>query len=296
MLKDLYQEVTDKILEQLKKDVAPWMKPWKSKAGSSGIPVNRITGNTYNGVNIVLLWNSADEHGFETNEWASFKQWAEKKEYVRKGEKGTQIVYADVIERPDKDNEGEIKRIPFLKSSYVFNRCQLNSYDPAKEEMPEERPLVNRIEAVDVFVKNTGAVIEYGGNVACYIPSEDKIKIPDITSFVDLKDCTGKEAFYSAELHELGHWTGAPNRLNREVANKFGNEKYAKEELVAELTAAFACAEFQIEKQPVENHAAYIEGWSKKLKDEPKTFITAASKASQAMNYLHGLQPQQSQL
>lgn len=287
MLKDIYQEVTDKILEQLKKGVAPWNKPWKSRAGAGGIPLNKTTGKQYNGVNIVLLWSSADEHNFQTNEWGSFKQWADKKEFVKKGEKGTMIVYYDTIERPDKNDEDKIKKIPFIKSSYVFNRSQLQSYDQAKEEKPEEKPLVNRIEAVEMFVKSTGAIIEHGGNVACYIPMLDKIKMPEIHSFVDQKDCTAAEAYYSTLFHEETHWTGHASRLNRDIHNKFGNEKYAKEELVAELGASFLGAEFKIEKQPVENHAAYIAGWMKKLKEEPTTFMTAASQASKAVAFLH---------
>ncbi|CAN5820274.1 zincin-like metallopeptidase domain-containing protein [soil metagenome] len=286
MYSDIHQQVTDTILKQLEKGVAPWHKPWKEKVGFK-LPVNKTTGNLYNGVNVILLWASAEERGFQTNEWASFQQWRDKKEIVRKGEKGTMIVYYDTIEKQDRNNEDKIKKIPFIKSSYVFNRAQLQSYNADKEAAPEKLPLIERIDIIDTFVHDTGVDIRPSNCGAYYVPATDKVHMPDISHFLDQPDCKAAEAYYSTLFHELTHWTGHINRLNRGLSTNFGSEPYAKEELVAELGASYLGAEFEIEKAPVENHVNYIGGWLKKLKDDKHFLISAASSASKATGFLH---------
>ncbi len=289
--RDIHQQVTDTIIQQLEAGTVPWQKPWKGGTSQSiSIPKNATTGNKYRGINILLLWSSAIEHDYPTQEWATFKQWQSKKEAIRKGEKGNLIVFYDTIE---KEVDGETKEIPFLKSSVVFNRSQLASYEAAeKAENLNPISLIEKINQVDTFIENTGAIIEHTGNQAFYRPSTDQICMPTPEAFVDTKTSTATEGYYSTLLHELTHWTGSPQRLARQGGKKFGDENYATEELIAELGAAFLCAEFEITcTSKNTNHASYIASWLKALKENKHCIFTAASEASKAVAYLQGLQP-----
>lgn len=231
---DLQQQVTDTIIKQLEAGTVPWHQPWKGdNSRLPALPKNFTTNKRYNGINILLLWGSAIQNDYTTPEWATFKQWSEKKEIIRKGEKGSLVVYYDTLE---KEVDGEIKEIPFLKSSYVFNRCQLASYT-AQAEMEENKPapLFDRIERIDNFVQNTGAIIQHTGTGACYMPSADLIEMPYTERFLDTENGTAVEHYYSTLFHEMIHWSGNEKRLNRTKGKKFGDYKYAAEELIAEM-------------------------------------------------------------
>lgn len=288
--RDIHQQVTDTIIKQLEKGVVPWHKPWSGGPDRIlTIPQNFTTGKRYRGINILLLWTSVFNQQFVSDEWASLKQWNEKKETIRKGEKGTFIVYYDKIE---KEVDGDIKEIPFIKTSYVFNRCQLASYEAKqKEELSNTESLFERIDHVDRFIKNTNVIVEHNGFSAYYRPSLDKIVMPWQETFMDTETCTATEGYYSTLLHELTHWTGAPNRLVRQGGKKFGDKGYATEELVAELGAAFLCTEFGIATADKGDHASYIAHWLEVLKENKHCIITAASEASKAVDFLQGLQP-----
>lgn len=287
--RDLQQQVTNTIISQLEKGIIPWHHPWKGGNSATILPENFVTGNNYRGINILLLWCSAIDNEYISTEWASFKQWNSKNEAVRKGEKGTMIVYYDTIE---KEVHGEIEKIPFLKSSYVFNRCQLQSYNP-DEHKPEINltPLVDRIEAIDYFVANTKAIIEHKGNRACYIRSLDKIEMPLLEAFRNTPTRTATEGYYSVLLHELTHWSGAEKRLNRTKGKNFGDADYAAEELTAELGAAFLCAEFGISSEDKADHVAYISQWLEVLKNNKQCIFTASRFAKNAVEFMHSLQP-----
>lgn len=289
--RDLHQHVTDTIIQQLEAGVVPWQQSWKgSNKSLFDIPANYTTGKKYRGINIVLLWCSAIEKQYTSHEWGSFKQWQAKNEMIRKGEKGSLIVYYDTLER---EVDGEIKKIPFLKSSVVFNRCQLVNYKP-EEQIPEDInqvSLVKRLDRVEDFITNTKAVIEHKGDSPFYRPSEDKIYMPHGSNFTDTETATATEGYYSTLFHELTHWTGSKSRLKREGGKKFGDENYATEELVAELGAAFLCSELKINNVEKGDQASYIAGWLKVLKNNKNCIITAASEASKAVDFLQGLQP-----
>lgn len=289
--RDLHQHVTDTIIQQLEAGVVPWQQSWKGNNNRLfDIPANFITGKKYRGVNILLLWCSAIEKQYVTNEWGSFKQWQSKNEGIRKGEKGSLIVYYDTLER---EVDGEIKKIPFLKSSVVFNRCQLASYVPnAEPEDINQVSLVERLDRVEDFVTNTQAVIEHKDTLPCYVPSQDKILMPFGHAFKNTETVTATEGYYSTLLHELMHWTGSKSRLKREGGKKFGDANYATEELVAELGAAFLCSEFKINTIEKGDNASYIAGWLKVLKDNKNCIVTAASEASKGVDFLHSMQPQ----
>jgi antirestriction protein ArdC len=289
--RDIHQQVTDTIIRQLESGTVPWHQPWNGGPERLlSIPKNFNTGKKYRGINILLLWVSALDQKFDSGDWASLKQWNERKESIRKGEKGSMIVYYDTFE---KEVEGEVQKIPFLKTSYVFNRCQLASYQPQKAvDASPVQSLVEKIDQLDQFVQNTNAIIEHAGSQAYYRPSQDKIVLPAPAAFIDTDNYTATEGYYSTLLHELTHWTSHPSRLNRKVGKKFGDNGYAVEELVAELGAAFLCSEFAIQTADKGNHASYIAHWLNVLKENKHCLITAASEASKACGYLQGLQPQ----
>ncbi|MFD0750620.1 ArdC family protein [Mucilaginibacter calamicampi] len=284
---DVHDLVTNIIIEQLENGVIPWEKPFLSHDNSlKRLPVNYTTGKQYRGINILLLWCAAMKRGHETQEWASMKQWNAKGESIRKGEKGNLVVYYDTFE---KEKDGEVQKISFLKASYVFNRSQLKGYTPP-ESVVDQMSKVERFEAIDKFIANTKAVIEYHSGGAYYMPLEDKIMMPKPEQFLDTDHCSATENFHSVMFHELTHWTGGEKRLQRINHKKFGDKNYAIEELVAELGAAFLCNSFGISSAEKGNHAAYIDNWLKVLKENNRCIVTAASEASKAVEFLHTMQ------
>lgn len=286
---DLYQEVTNTIINQLEAGTIPWQQSWVNKQQSFAISRNAVTGNDYRGINIVLLWSANGKNKFTTNDWASLKQWNSKKQSIRKNEKSSMIVYTDTFE---KEQDGEIKKIPFLKYSRVFNRCQLEGFAEEKTEPSiPVKSLAEKIDHIEDFVGNTLAEIEHREGGACYIPSQDKIQMPLLESFIDTKTCKASENYYSVLFHELTHWTGHTKRMDRKIRNKFGDHAYAEEELIAELGAAFLASEFSISTPEKKNHASYIASWLKVLKDNKQFIISAASEASKAVEFMKDKQP-----
>ncbi|MBS1585510.1 MAG: DUF1738 domain-containing protein [Bacteroidetes bacterium] len=285
---DLYQQVTDTIISQMAKGVALWHKPW---AGDDfnvfQIPKNCKSGKGYNGINILLLWSATIQKDHKSNEWASFKQWSEQGESIKKGEKGTLVVYYDTFE---KEEDGELKKVPFLKASVVFNKSQLKSFSPETIEIKTQANKVQQVEAASQFVSKTAARIIHEGHSAKYNRREDAIYMPPQEAFFDAEGLTATEAYHATLFHELGHWTGHEHRLNREFGKRFGDNSYAFEELVAELTAAFLCAELSITNQPRETHASYLANWLDVMQSDKRAIFTAATSASKAVEYLKKLQ------
>lgn len=291
MYQRVYETITATIIQQLEQGVRPWHKPWHTETPSVAfkIPTNPITGKDYRGINIPLLWHAADDKGFTTNEFATFNQWVQKKETIRKGEKGNTIIFYDLMEKENEKHE--IEKVPFVKTAIVFNRSQLQSYNKEEITNEEKAPLFERIEHVDNFIKNTGARIKYdGGNRAYYSRLTDDIHMPYPDKFIGTPTQDAKEGFYSTMLHELGHWSGNEKRLNRQFGKRFGDKAYAFEELVAEMTSAFVCCRLDITDAPRQDHANYLGSWLEVLHSDNKAILTAASKASQAADYLASLQ------
>lgn len=282
--KDIYTRVTETVINMMEKVEDKWEKPWITVGHNIMMPKNAVTNKDYNGVNVVMLWASAEMAGYTDGRWASFKQWQEKGAQVRKGEKGTPIVFYKELDRK-KDEGDEEKPDKFLmaKMSFVFNAAQVDGFKAP--ELPVIKSPAQRIEAVERFIQNTRAVVEYGGDRAFYRPSDDIIRLPEITRFKTT------EGFQSTVLHELTHWTGAKKRLDREIVNKFGTKEYAREELVAEIGSAFLCAKLEITKHPRKDHAQYLKSWLEVLKEDNKAIFTASSQAQKAVNYLFDLQP-----
>lgn len=286
---DVYSRVTSRIVEQLEKGVRPWLKPWSAEnAGARITRALRHNGLPYRGVNVLLLWDEAIEKGYASNTWMTYRQAQELKGQVRKGEHGSLVVFADRFKKTETNDQGQDveKEIPFMKGYTVFNVEQIEGLPEnyyVKPQAPGEKlPLIEKAEE---FFKATGATFRHGGNKAYYSPSIDLIHLPCPESFKDA------ESYAATKAHELTHWTKHPSRLDRDFGRKrFGDEGYAKEELVAELGAAFLCADLSITPEVREDHAAYIGHWLEALKGDKHFIFSAAAHAQRALDYLHGLQ------
>jgi antirestriction protein ArdC len=218
----------------------------------------------------------------------TYKQALELNAQVKKGEHGALVVYADRFTRIDAgdDGEGVEREIPFMKVYTVFNVEQIEGlpdHYTAKPE-PKDEPL-QLIEAAERFFAATGATVRHGGNMAYYAPGPDLIQLPPPEAFKDA------ESYAATKAHELTHWTKHERRLNREFGRKcFGDRAYAREELVAELGAAFLCADLGITPEPREDHAAYLVRWLEVLREDKRAIFSAAAHAQRAVEYLHSLQ------
>jgi antirestriction protein ArdC len=291
---DVYARITNRIVEDLERGVRPWLKPWSAgnTAGRIAKPL-RHNGQAYSGINIVLLWSEAVTRGFTSPTWMTFRQAIELGGHVRKGETGSMVVYANRITRTDTDENGaEVEReIPFLKSYMVFCVDQIDGLPdpyyvkPRVEHQDDTR--AGHIAAADAFVAATGAAIRTGGNRACYIPTADRIDMPAYASFHDTGTSTAAEAYYATLLHETIHWTAPAHRCNRELGKRFGDNAYAREELVAELGAAFLCADLGITPEPRADHAAYVGSWLTVLRNDKRAIVSAASLAQKAVDWLN---------
>jgi antirestriction protein ArdC len=286
-MRDLHQIVTDRIIATIEAGTAPWMKPWTS-SGPTTRPL-RSTGQPYNGVNVLTLWLDAEEQGYSSPYWFGFQTALKLGAHVRKGEKGSMIVYANkTLKTEENPNTGEeeVRAIPFLKQSFVFNAAQIDClpehfYTAGKSA---EREPESKISRLDDFFRHTGADLRHGGGRAFYRIDADYIQMPEFEDFL-----TG-DGYYATLAHEMAHWTRHPQRLNRDMGRKrWGDAGYAMEELVAEMAAAFLCADLAITPETRADHAAYIASWLEVLKGDKRAIFTAASKASQAAEYLQAL-------
>ena len=272
-LANLYAQVTSKIVAELENGAVPWTKPWRNTAQvGSVMPHNAATNRPYSGINIPILWGAALGGGYDRHLWMTYKQATTAGAQVRGGEHGTIVVFTKKLKVGDNEED---RLVSMLRTYTVFNVAQIDS-------LPDKEPVilseVERIHAVEAFVKATDAEIKTGGNQPMYVPSLDYIVMPPAGAFRTV------EHFYATELHELGHWTAHEKRLNRDLKNRFGTKAYAAEELVAELTAAFLCAHLHIQGEL--RHAGYIADWIRLLKEDDRAVFTAASKASQAAEFL----------
>jgi antirestriction protein ArdC len=280
--------VTGRIIEDLEKGVRPWLKPW-----TAGNTTGRITaplrhnGTPYKGMNVLLLWGEAIDKGFSSPIWMTYKQAAEIGAQVRKGERGSLVVFADRLTRTEQNERGEDveRQIPFMKGYTVFNVEQVDNLPGHYHATPAPagEPMA-LIESAEAFFSQTGARFQHGGDRAFYAPSRDFIQLPPPEAFHDA------QSYSATKAHELIHWTGHPARCAREFGKRFGDSAYAREELVAELGAAFLCASLGITPEPREDHAAYLGHWLEVLKADKRAIFSAAAHAQRAADHLHGLQ------
>lgn len=289
----LYDEVTAKIIHELEGGRFPWVQPWAragegaSGAIAPGLPRNALSARPYSGVNILILWSEVIERGFASQSWLTFRQALEAGGCVRKGERGTSIVYADRFvpkteaARAAQDGD-DAKTVPFLKRFTVFNVAQCEGLRPGLAS--DHEPLAAReiVPVAEQLINASGADFRIGGDKAYYVPSHDFIAVPPQTAFYDQVN------FFRTALHELTHWSGHKSRLARDFTGTFGSSGYAREELTAEMGSAFLCAALGI--VPTVRHSDYIGSWLDVLRADNRAIFRAASAASKAADYLLGFQ------
>jgi len=291
--RDIQQEITDKIVRVLDSINLDDYQPPFAGLAAQGLPLNPTTDHRYQGINIPSLWIDQQEKQFTSNQWATFKQWKEQGTRVRKGEKGSPIIFYKTLTREEENNKGDTVEvgIPMLRFYTVFNANQVDAYEHHENGTPNATDLVTRIDNAERYCAASGASIRHGGNRAFYSRSDDYIAMPDTIAFVDTRHATATENYYATLLHELTHWTGAPNRLDRDKAKTRKEiDKYAFEELIAELGAAFLCAKLGVVQTPRDDHAHYIKSWLIALKDDKTCVFKASAHAARAVDYLDGLQ------
>ncbi len=287
---DVYQHITDQIVNAIERGAGEFKLPWHRAAGNIMRPLNVASKKPYRGVNVLALWATADEKGFCSGLWGSYKQWAAAGAQVRKGEKAAFVVIYkefEVAADPETGDAGTATRL-FARATPVFAAEQVNGFMSATVETPVT--VIPPIEQAEAFVAATGATIHHGGGRAYYRPSTDRIHLPPRDTFIGTPTSTAAESYFSTLCHELCHWTSRENRCNRQLGKRFGDQAYAMEEMVAELGAAFLCADLQITDEPRADHAQYLASWLAVLKADKKAIFTAASKASEAAAFLAALQ------
>lgn len=287
---DVHQAITNQIIAAIDGGTGKLQMPWHRSGANIMRPVNVASGNAYRGVNTVALWAAADACQFPTGLWGTYRQWQDRGAQVRKGEKSSLIVfYREFDNDRDGDQSGDDddrRRRCMARASRVFNIAQVDGYVATEPTHDDNR--VDPIASAEAFVASTGAHVVEGGDRAFYNIREDRITMPDRYRFIDTKSGTATEGWYATLLHELTHWSGASQRLDRQFGERFGDDAYAMEELVAELGAAFLCGDLGISAEPRADHAAYIDSWLRILKGDRKAIFAAASAASRAAEFLSG--------
>jgi antirestriction protein ArdC len=281
--RDFYADITSKIIQDIEGGTLPWVQPWgRAGAPAVGLPRNASTGRAYSGINVLILWSAAIDHGFSAQHWLTFKQAQALGAQVRRGERGTTVVYADRF-TPEREKQrafeaGEAAAsIPFLKRFTVFNADQIDGFSG---QLGTEAALAEAL--IDPLVRGmigqAGVRFKIGGDKAYYAPAEDYVQVPPPQAYFEPIN------WHRTALHEMSHATGHPSRLGRDQTGAFGSKAYAFEELVAEISAAFCCASLGI--VPTVRHADYVASWLKVLREDDRAIVRAASQASKAADWL----------
>jgi antirestriction protein ArdC len=270
----IYKDITNQIIKQLEAGTAPWVKPWATLPGE-GTPKNLHTGKPYRGVNVLQLWAAGMAKEYEHGLWCTYKQAQERGGQVRKGEKGTTVVFWKPMEKRDPET-GKIKKTLLARGYSVFNIAQIDGIEAIVPNRPEHEwnPLV---EAESLVTKHD-IDLRIGGDKAYFNVAQDYIRMPDRKRFEDA------ENYYGTLLHEITHWSGHKTRLDRPFNGFFGSPDYAREELVAELGSAFLCARLGINGEL--QHPEYIASWIKVLKDDSTAIVRASKLAEIAADYV----------
>jgi antirestriction protein ArdC len=289
--RDVHQEVTDQIIRMLEQGVRPWSRSWGGDDNEIAMlrPL-RHNDEPYRGINVLILWAAAWEKSYASPFWMTYKQAVEYGGQVRKGEHGTNIVF--YTRRVIEEGTADERFVPILRTFNVFNTDQIDGlpekFHPKQPKQPE--PIVaptgaiERIPHAEAFFDALGFKVKHAGNQAFYSPSQDRIQLPPFEKF------HSAHAYYTTRGHESVHATRHKSRLERDFGReRWGDEGYAMEELVAELGAAYLGADLGLCVEPREDHAAYLADWLKVLKDDKKAIFLAATHAEKAVKFLHDL-------
>ncbi len=276
---DVYQDVTNKIIQALEQGVAPWVCPW-IRTGADALPVNHATGDHYRGINVVLLWLSQVLSDYHSTRWLTYRQAAALGGQVKQGEKGTGLVFYKPIEKKtgEFDSEGneKIDHFPLTKSFTVFNLEQIEGIEIEQAASPA----FDAFESAEWVLQASGVTIRYGGDQAYYRPSSDSITLPERNRFSDAAD------FYATALHEITHATAHPKRCDRTpFQTELPRGAYAFEELVAEIGSCFCMAWLGLSGE-VQDHASYIDSWLAVLAHDKKAIFKAAAQAQKAHQWI----------
>jgi len=281
---NLYDEVTGRIVSELEAGRFPWVQPWGGAGGTGpGLPRNALTGRTYSGVNVLILWGAVIEYGWPSQSWLTFRQAREAGGNVRKGERGAKVVYADRF-TPEAEKERarqtgeEARAIPFLKRFTVFNVAQCEGLRPGLAVDPPPLPEREIVPLAEDVIAASGVDFRIGGERAFYAPLQDFVQVPPQPAFFEQVN------YYRTALHELTHATGHPSRLGRDLTDGFGTKGYAREELIAEMGSAFLCASLGI--VPTVRHADYLASWLEVLREDNRAIFRAAGQASKAADWI----------
>jgi antirestriction protein ArdC len=282
--RDLYQEVTSRIVAALETGVTPWIQPWT--ADFEPTPLNAVSRRCYRGINTVLLTLEAQARGFSRNAWLTYRQARELGAYVRPGETGCVVVFYKLHELPHTatveqiEDDAKPKVVPLLRSFTVFNLAQVENL-PERLRVREAMVTWQPDEAAERLLAESRAVLHHGGAFAYYDPRADHIQLPERKCFDDAA------GYYGTALHELCHWTGHASRLNRNLGRRFGDAAYAAEELIAEIGSAFLCSSCYLEGRL--RHASYIANWLTLLRNDKRAIFAAAAKAQQAVDFIESV-------
>lgn len=276
--RDLYQETTDKIVAALESGTVPWRRPWNPDQAAPTGPVNATTGKAYRGINVLMLGMSPHTWATGDPRWCSYKQAEEKGWQVRKGEKASTVLFFKMVEFDTDSPDQEGKRLaPVLRSYPVFHASQMDNVPayvpPTPAEVPWRTP-----EAAETILAASGVPVREGGSRAFYTPSQDFIQLPPRATF------SSPEGWAATALHELGHATGHPTRLNRDLGGRFASHRYAREELRAELASAFLSGQLGIPSQ-IDQHASYVDSWLEVLKQDRREIFHAAADAQRISDW-----------
>lgn len=285
----LYAEVTSRVIAELEAGRLPWVQPWDGAACGCTMPHNAGTGRRYSGINVLILWVAVIEGGYSSQRWLTYRQAQAAGGNVRRGEKGTVVCYADRFtpkseEARARDEDRDTRQIAFLKRFTVFNVDQCEGLPEALIRRPDLPAEVDILPQVQALIEASGADFRLGGAEAYYSPGADYVAVPPPAAFHEPIN------WHRTALHELGHWTGHRSRLDRNQRGGFGSGDYAREELVAEMASAFACASLSI--RPTVRHADYVGSWLAVLREDEKAIFRAASAASKAADYLLAFAPE----
>jgi Antirestriction protein len=282
---NLYDDITDKIIAELEEGRLPWVQSWGTAAAKAplAMPRNAATARQYSGINVLILWGAVVQHGYPTQHWLTFRQALSLGGNVRKGERGTTVVYADRFTPEDEKRRAqeagdEASSIPFLKRFTVFNAAQCEGLpeDIAVEAPPPPPGMIEpRVEAL---IRATGIDFRIGGDRAFYVPALDYIQVPPPATYFEPIN------WHRTALHEMGHATGHASRLGRDFSGSFGTKNTPSRNWYAEMNAAFCCASLGI--VPTVRHADYIGSWLEVLREDNRAIVRAASQASKAADWL----------
>ena len=282
---DVYRTITDTIIAAIEQGAGNFVMPWHG----SGIarPQNALTRSDYHGINIIALWAEAYNRGFATGWWGTYRQWQDAGGQVRRGEQASTIVFFKRFEDEHESEQTEGRYRLFARASRVFNADQVDGWEAPSSPYPHGTAAV--IPAVVALVEASGAEVRVGRDMACYRILEDCIEVPPISAFIGTPTSSATQAYAATLLHELIHWTGAAHRLDRGFGEGFDKERLATEELVAEIGAAYLCADLGVSNAPRPDHAAYVASWLKLLKSDRRAIFTASRLADRAATFLNEL-------